>query len=282
MKQILWGTDLHYNFLKHGKIRDFHGLVNEQIKESHANALLNGEDLTTLAVVISGDISEAPALKGHLEMIRGGLGLPVYFVCGNHDYWHKSFAETRAMLTEMTNETATKWLGAVSFIPLTDTTAIVGHDGWYDAVHGDWENSRFMMNDWFYTEEFKGKTVKQVVDYCRSDLATPGADHVKKGMRDAIEKGFKNLLVVTHVPPFKDCSMYNGRPGEETSVCWYTSAIMGDALYEVASENPDIEITVLCGHTHNGIVRQILPNMTVYVGQAAYSHPRYEFVGITE
>jgi Icc protein len=282
MKQILWGTDLHYNFLKWNKLRDFHAETNVKIAASHADATIAGENLTTLGVVISGDISEAPELKRHLEMIRGGLGLPVYFVCGNHDYWKKSLSETRVMLQELAKETDVKWLGAVSFVPLTETTAIIGHDGWYDAVHGDWQKADFMMNDWHHTPDFHGKSLDQIVTFCRESLATPAAEHVKAGMRDAIEKGFKNLVVVTHVPPYKDCHIFQGRPASEGTMCWYTSAIMGDALYEVASENPDIEITVLCGHTHNGIVRQILPNMTVYVGNANYGHPKFEFVGITE
>lgn len=279
MKQIIWGTDLHYNFPKRAYLDALHESVRVQMSEK-----IEGTDELkdeTVAILISGDTSEAHLLESHLKLIRSELGLPIFFVCGNHDYWKKKMATTRSLITQMTEESDIKWLGAVSYEKLTDTHAVVGHDGWYDAFIGDWQNSQIFMNDWYHTPDFHGKSRDEIVEFCRV-LAKFSADHVAAGFRKAVEDGFKNIIVVTHVPPYKETSVYKNKPGENTAICWYTSQTMGDQLYELASENPDVDVTVLCGHTHNGVSVNILPNMIVHVGHAEYYEPRFRFVGLKE
>lgn len=279
MKQIIWGTDLHYNFPSREYLDALHQNTRERMQYKKPNS--DELEAETLAVIITGDTSEAHLLEVHLKLIREQLGLPVFFVCGNHDYWKKKMSTTRALISKMTDESDVKWLGAIPYGKINDTTAVVGHDGWYDAYHGDWKNSNFFMNDWMHIPEFHGKTREQIVDFCRS-LAKVAAEHVQAGFRKAVEGGFKNIIVATHIPPFRDASVYNGRKSDETAVCWYTSQLMGDALYEVAAENPDVDVTVLAGHTHNGVSINVLPNMVVHVGHAEYYEPRFRFVGLKE
>lgn len=282
MKQIIWGTDLHYNFPKHHELVEIHQSIRAKIDSEVQNALSeNREPNETLAVIITGDTSEAHLLKSHLTLIRTQLKLPVFFVCGNHDYWKKKLSTTKELITKMSEETDVKWLGAIPYAKLTEKTAIVGHDGWYDARYGDWENSNFFMNDWNYIPEFHGKTKKQIVDFCR-ELAQISTDHIELGFKKAVDDGFKHIIVATHVPPFRESSIYGGRKSEETAVCWYTNCALGEKLYELSFENPDVDVTVLCGHTHNGITNKILKNLTVHVGSAQYYNPNYSFVGLWE
>lgn len=276
MKQILWGTDLHYNFPE----REYLNALHEKVRES-MESVTDGVKDETLALLISGDTSEAHLLKSHLELIRKNINVPIFFVCGNHDYWKKKMSTTRQMITKLTEETDIKWLGAIPYGKLTEQTAVVGHDGWYDALEGDWQNSNFFMQDWAVIPEFHGKTMLEIVDFCRS-LAHVGADHVKLGFKKAVEDGFKNIIIVTHVPPYRQASMHKGKPGSDKTVCWYTSQIMGDALYEISAENPDVNVTVLCGHTHSTATVRVLPNLVVHVGHAEYYEPRYRTVAIKE
>jgi 3',5'-cyclic AMP phosphodiesterase CpdA len=57
---------------------------------------------------------------------------------------------------------------------------------------------------------------------------------------------------------------------------------MGDHIMQLAVENPDVEFTVLAGHTHEGISKQLWKNLTVHVGGAEYSHPRFREVALPD
>src|SRR5436309_7474365 len=75
MKRFGWVTDIHLNFLEPEALQAYHDLLRNQ--------KLDG-------VLISGDIAEAPSVAGFLLGLRRGLGIPIYFVLGNHDYYFSS------------------------------------------------------------------------------------------------------------------------------------------------------------------------------------------------
>lgn len=279
MKQILWGTDLHYNFLEDDEIASFHTSQRQHLAAS--SELADGTEIETPFIVLSGDISEGHTLIDHLKTLRKQMDIPIYFVCGNHDYWGTSFALLRPQLIALTEESDIKWLGAVEYAKLTSRHALVGHDGWYDAVLGDWKSSRFMMNDWRRIAEFAWSSGGTLVSKFR-ELALESARHVTKGAQKAIEDGFKHIIITTHIPPFEETAIYRGRPSEPDALPWYTSGIMGDHIMQLAFENPDVEFTVLCGHTHEAITRNIWKNLIVHVGGAEYSHPRFREVALPD
>lgn len=49
-----------------------------------------------------------------------------------------------------------------------------------------------------------------------------------------------------------------------------TCKAMGDLLLEVAQANPDVQIDVLCGHTHREAAVEMLPNLRVHTGRGGY------------
>ena len=78
--RLAWATDVHLNFLEPPAIRRF------------LDALVaDAPD----AVVITGDLSEAPELEDHLAMIEAQIEVPVWFVLGNHDYYRARIANVR-------------------------------------------------------------------------------------------------------------------------------------------------------------------------------------------
>lgn len=80
----------------------------------------------------------------------------------------------------------------------------------------------------------------------------------------------RHVLCVTHVPPFREaCVDGIGRVNEER-LPFYTCHAMGQMLRAVMSEYPDRHVTVLCGHTHEAVDKQVLPNLRVIVKSAAY------------
>ena len=79
--RLAWLTDLHLNFVTPGHVDRLCRAVG-----------VAGAD----AVLLGGDIGEAPDVEEQLEGLDGRLGLPVYFVLGNHDYYRGSTSRVRA------------------------------------------------------------------------------------------------------------------------------------------------------------------------------------------
>ena len=265
MVEFLWGTDLHLDFLKTDDyVRDW---AEENFSQYHD------------AVVLTGDTSLAPLLVHHLKIIRECSGKKVYFVLGNHDAWDGSIEKLRVELENQSlKDEGIVWLGSEQFVPVGNYSALVGHDGWYDALNGDYKNSRFAMNDWFRIREFVNLKC-DLVDYCRK-LASQSSLHVGNACKSAISAGRKNIVVATHFPPFAEACFHKENPTEETVLPWYSSKTMGDTLLKLSKEHPDVKFTVVCGHTHSYADVSISENLRVVVGGAVYGLPRIFKLGI--
>ena len=57
---------------------------------------------------------------------------------------------------------------------------------------------------------------------------------------------------------------------------------LGTVLEELMLQHPERMMTVLCGHTHNSGVVEILPNLVVKTGAAAYGKPQLQEVLFVE
>src|SRR5262245_52421269 len=125
MKRVGWLTDIHLNFVPDGAVEGFLASV--------AQARLD-------ALLVSGDIAEAPDVLGYLTRMHDRLSCPVYFVLGNHDYYFGSIAQVRQQVTKFCRTTPGMiWLNASDPLELTTSIGLVGHDGWADARLGDYE-----------------------------------------------------------------------------------------------------------------------------------------------
>jgi len=263
-------TDIHLNFLKsNSDITKFCDFVKADMQDFDG-------------VIITGDISEGLTLVGHLEHLYINLQKPIYYVLGNHDYWHQTWDRVETRVKNLYNRNnKIIWLGASPVIKLSDTTALIGHDGWYDAFHGDWMRSSFRMADWHYIHDFLHVTgnIGAIVGISRkrADIA---ATYVDMRVREAFAQGFMTVLVATHVPPFEECARHNGNPSDAEALPWYTSKLMGDALLHLANEFPNNRIVVLCGHTHDGYRMTIKPNLEVVVGPSDYGRPQWNKIQV--
>lgn len=268
--KLAFATDIHLNF------------ANTIAMESFANQVLATKPD---ALVISGDISEAPDIQDHLRVLEQYFDkyFPTYFVLGNHDYYHGSIKEVRASMKKycaLNTKSPTKavWLGSKPFIRLTDKTALVGHDGWYDGQYSDWFASRLWMSDYDIIDELsmdesgnpRGKTSL----YAKiNELAFQSAKHVSNGAQAAIKAGHTSIVIATHVPPFPENSVYNGKQSDSTWLPCFSSKNMGDALLKLAKANQDVSFLVLCGHSHGQAKFQPVGNLTCITGKAQYNHP---------
>jgi 3',5'-cyclic-AMP phosphodiesterase len=262
MKRIVWLTDLHLNFLPDERVDEFLDCV----------AACEGD-----AVLASGDFGEAKTVVTYLERIADRLGGPIYFVLGNHDFYYGSIRQVRADVAELCRrDPRLLWLNASDVIELAPHSGLVGHDGWADARLGDYERSLVMMNDYRLIEEFArmSKLDRWPLLMAEADAA---ADHIRRVLPSALAR-FPRVLLVTHVPPFRESCWHEGQISDDEWLPHFTSKAMGDALLEIMRDYPKRELLVLCGHTHGRGESHPAPNIVVHTGGAQYGAPAIERV----
>ena len=236
-------------------------------------------DTGCTGVIITGDISTAPNIVFHLSQFERIVQRPVYFVCGNHDAYKGSIADVRTKLKELSNISSfLKYLSVTGFVSLSNKTALVGHDGWYDALNGKPRSERFDMSDWYLISEYRdaisrsASRTEAIINVSRG-LAQEAVDHMALNIKNAVSAGHKNIIVATHVPPFQEAHIFEGKVGDAVHQPWFTSRLMGETLKSAAGAYPHVSFTVLCGHTHGAYEGTFAHNLKVLVGGAEYSKP---------
>jgi 3',5'-cyclic-AMP phosphodiesterase len=257
MMRLAWLTDLHLNFV---------GLMGA---DGLCRRILQGQPE---ALLITGDIGEATDVGKYLEFLDRELGLPIYFVLGNHDYYRGSIAEVRQQVAGLcARSPRLHWLNTTGLVELTPETGLVGHDGWADGRLGDYAGSEIMFNDYFLIRELTGLDAEARLDRLQA-LGDEAAEHFRRLLPEALAR-FRWLIALTHVPPFREACWYQGRVSGDAWLPHLTCKAVGDAFAEAMSTHPDRELLVLCGHTHSPGEAQILPNLRVRTGGAEYGRP---------
>jgi len=262
MAQLGWLTDIHLNFLSFAQRRAFY----QDLCGAGLDALL-----------IGGDIGEAASLEQYLAELEAAFPGPIYFVLGNHDFYRGSIRRVRQRVArQVANSPRLCWLSMEAVVRLSETTALVGHDGWADGRLGLSARSDVLLNDHFLIEELSGLEKPEL--YRR--LAALG-DEAAAFLGPVFEKAlqsFPRVIVLTHVPPFPEASWHEGRISDPDYMPHFASQAAGDAILEVVNRYPGREVTVLCGHTHSPGVASIRPGLTVYTGGADYGRPELQQV----
>lgn len=258
---MAWLTDIHLNFIDKSARQNFYQeIINTQCD----------------SVLISGDIAEAPSLTDILNEMADYIKKPIYFILGNHDYYRGQIEEVRDTLTALTKTNGQLfWLPASGIQKLNNNTILLGQDGWADGRLGDYQNSRVVLNDSrmiadLFQEKILGKyqLLKKM-----QQLADVDAMKLQDDLKQAVGQNSKKIIVLTHVPPFKEACLHKGQISGDDWLPYFSSKIIGDVLIVVAQQNPEIEFLVLCGHTHNEAHYQPLKNLTVLVGRSDYGNP---------
>jgi len=274
MNTYAWATDIHLDTLGNDPvaITDFGKFL---VKDSPHG------------VFLTGDLSNAKNLVYHLSILEKACERPIYFVLGNHDFYGASVETVRKTMRELTNMSQyLKYLPTTQYVALSPTTALIGHDGWYDGLYGDYKSSRFVMNDWIDIKEFAdinsvtrevmGLTPRYPIIVKQAQaLAMEAVRHVHDGIKAAV-RYHKTIIVLTHFPPFEESHIHNGRVGDPGAQPWYTSKLMGDLLKQASTAYPKVRFEVFCGHTHGKWDGQIAKNLFCHVGGAEYMHPELQ------
>jgi predicted phosphohydrolase len=268
--KLAWTTDIHLDCVNN---------VNEALVNLARSAL------DCDGIIISGDISTGKLIVDHLNSLEDVLQKPIYFVLGNHDYYYSDILDVRRRVAMTCRQLSfCKYLGAIPFVKLSPTTALVGSDGWYDAYNGNLGQSEFIMNDWLTIADFQqavrnnlmGKQINtRIVAQIAREICKASVAHIVRGI-NSVAQSVENIVVVTHVPPFEESytnGKYQNLPNEHVTP-WYTSKMMGEMLKIAAKTYPHIQFTILSGHTHSPFEGDILSNLHVKVGKSQYGSPQ--------
>ena len=255
-----WLTDIHLNFLSSESRSVFYRLIQR-------------EKLDVL--LVGGDIGEANSVTQILAELASAIKIPIYFVLGNHDFYGGSIADVRNRVTEQCASSPwLHWLPTAGAVFLTDDTALIGHDSWADGRIGDFTGSEVMLNDYILIEELRELSKRQRLMKLQA-LGDEAALFLESQARRALARGH-NILVLTHVPPFRESCWHEGKISSEDYLPHFACRAVGDRLLALMRKHPQKKMTVLCGHTHGSGVAQILDNLSVLTGGAEYGRPELQ------
>ncbi len=259
--KLIWLTDIHLNFLE---------------KETRLNFYQDIIKTNSDAVLITGDIAEAPSVGAILREMGNSVKKPIYFVLGNHDYYRSEVDVVKKEMEQLTRDEALlNWLPHTGHQVLDKDIILVGQDGWADGRLGDYHNSCAVLNDSrMITDLFQAKLLgKNKLLEKMQQLADGDALQLKDQLEQAIESQPKKIIILTHVPPFKETCLYEGKISNDDYLPYFTSKVVGDILMQFAGENPGILFLTFCGHTHCEAIYNPLDNLIVKTGRAEYCQP---------
>lgn len=255
--RVVWATDIHLNFLS-GEGRD---AFYASIRDHHPDA-----------VFVTGDIAEASSLHTLLDDMRRAIGVPLYFVLGNHDFYYSSISQVRTGLKDWCQiQSGLIYLSTAGLVELSPTTALVGHDGWGDGRYGNYRLSPVRLSDQELIADFQDLDREAVLGKLRA-LGDEAAQYLRERLDEALAS-YRHVICLTHVPPFKEACWYQGRMGNDDWLPYFACQAVGEVLLQASRERPDCSIAVLCGHTHHAGLVQLRPNLRVITGAAEYGAP---------
>ena len=230
-------------------------------------------------VAITGDIADAPMLVDALREMASYLKMPIYFVLGNHDFYHSEIVKVKQAVSQLcTNEPLLIWLSESKVNKLTNDTLLIGQDGWADGRYGDYQNSNVVLNDSrliydLFTQKILGKD--KLLQKMHK-LADADAAMLEINLEEAAKLSAKKIIILTHVAPFVGACWHEGKISNENWLPFFASKATGDVVFKFAEENPNIDFMVLCGHSHSEGIYQPIDNLLVKTGKAKYYHPEIQ------
>lgn len=267
MTRIAWLTDIHLEFLH----------ATREIDAFSDSIVAASPD----CVLIGGDISIAPYFERDILRLERRVQVPIYFVLGNHDFYRGSIRRVH-MIAERLTKTSQwlHWLPLEGIVELTANTGLIGHDSWADGRLGNGIDSQVLLNDYFLIDELSNLSTEARFRQLNA-LGDQAANYFQRLLPSALGR-FRNVLILTHVPPFRDACCHEGIISDDEFLPHFTCKAAGDVILDLMQTHPQCIATVLCGHTHSHGEATILPNLRVKTGGAEYGQPKLQEVIVVE
>jgi 3',5'-cyclic AMP phosphodiesterase CpdA len=262
--RLAWATDVHLEFAE------------ETMRSIFAKEIINQK---ADALLLTGDIANSKLIDRLLRELQERIDIPIYFNMGNHDFYGGHISLGRRWAEDITkSDVPLFWIEGAGPVPLGDDVGLVGVDGWGDGQLGSPYSSDVLLNDWdlikefakedaLYNREARMKLLRRYGNRARVEICAQ--------LRNALPR-FKRLLLMTHVPPWKEATWHEGAHSNDDWLPWFSCKAVGDAIVEEAAKYGDRQITVLCGHTHGKGYSRINHQVDVHTGGARYRSPEVQ------
>jgi predicted phosphohydrolase len=234
------------------------------------------------ALLLTGDISNAKQLVGHLEEIsRACAGRSVFFTLGNHDYFFGTMREVDRSVAELCKRNRNLiQLGQGEIIELSSNTALVGHRGWYDGRAGYGLKTRVTSPDHKWINDFRHLTKRKFFDRMR-ELGEDSADYFRQVLPEALDR-YRKVLVGTHVPPCYQALKFSDHHCRWERQPYYANCSAGEVIIGISRDYPAGKITVHAGHCHSKARVAISQNLEVQVLAAKTGKPELKEILLIE
>lgn len=280
-------SDIHLNFCDANKIGEnistAYKARQKLLKSINDNISKGGE-----IILLTGDISESPTLTSEVFWLSENLKRPLYYVLGNHDFYHSDF-RTGEIFANCANkfiklDQQIIYLPARDFVKLNADTILLGFNGLYDCRNfkrnelEDFIDGIQIQNDFQYN-----KNLKEIYDLCESyenklKLVQYYADNEVNIFEQKLLKLIKTnefsninkIIIATHVPPIyyknPNVKYEYDLPGFDSNKKFL------ELLCKYSEEYKSIQFTVFCGHNHYGGYSK-LDNLEIFCKKSQYGYP---------
>ncbi|MEM8734496.1 MAG: metallophosphoesterase, partial [Planctomycetota bacterium] len=215
----------------------------------------------------------------HLKRLTDSTGLPVWFVLGNHDFYHADIATTRLKVSRLSEEhpglcylTGSNPATSDNAKGLPANWAICGDDGWADARIGDYYRSPVRMLDYELIHDFSNLNSQERLVKIQSE-SVASAVRLRQQLESSRQVA-RNQLVLTHIPPAREACWYDGRHSDDAWAPYFTCTAVGWMLRRYCRRYPEQRVLVLCGHTHGSGTSLLAHNLAVWTGAAVEGVPQ--------
>lgn len=253
--KFIWITDLHLNNLFPWTLNKYLNHLRDQKPDG---------------VFITGDISSGFYLIKHLKMLAETLSCPIYFVLGNHCLYGTSIAKQHQNVRDLCKQYPNLiWMREAGVIGLNKEVALIGSEGWYDAENGKPEYLQLTF-DWFMIDDFrKLNSMEERIETWRK-LADESVEDLVEKLEKAIDQGYKNVYLLSHIPAWAEATRDVGTLLEPFWLPYNTNMRLGRALEKVMYDHKKRHLTCYFGHTHSPLTVQVSRNIECRVGKGAY------------
>jgi len=215
-------------------------------------------------LLVAGDIGVASQFDRWLSYTLG-IAQRTFFVLGNHDFYGASISSL--MLNAAKNYPDTYLTSMALPVELTQRACLIGEDCWGDMTRGN-ENSHVMLADDSFIRDFaQGQNID-----LRKALGRVAAARLGAKLSTAISMGYEKIYILTHVPVFREASLYNSKISDDDYAPFFVCGQAGVVIRELTLSGP--EIIVLSGHSHHKADVQIESNIQCIVCEADYGTPK--------
>lgn len=276
MVSTYWASDIHLDICEPTKKVD----TSKRFQFEKMRQIIGDNKL-----IVSGDISNSSQVVSDLiEMARQMPDSDIYFVLGNHDFYGNYINNVRREITDLVQDKNFRnlhYIGSpISPIykwPIGDQLwTVIGIDGWADGIAGNFMAGPRVVRDYKLIGDLVGKDDMELQGML-SKLGREEAEKLKDKINHPVIQSdeTKNLLIVTHVPPFSEAYTYQGKKPQSMFPPHFVCVQTGEVLRKFAYEHPEKNIHVICGHTHDECNVSIASNLHIHVAHADYGKPSY-------